>query len=229
VAVIVHGGCWQSEFDIEHIRPVSAALANAGIATWTLEFRRVGDGGGGWPGTFTDVAQGADYLRTLADRFPLDLKRVVLVGHSSGGHLALWLAARHHLQRESPLYSADPLRVRGVVSLAGITDLRSYASPGGCGASVEFLVGGMPRKVPERYAQANPIEMLPLGVPVRLLHGSLDRIVPVEQSQRFADAARAQGDDARVDLIDGAGHFDLIAPFSPVWARIEAAVVSLLH
>lgn len=229
VAVVIHGGCWRSENDLRHISHLSAALTRAGIATWTLEYRRVGDEGGGWTGTFSDVAGGADYLRALAKRFPLDLSRVILVGHSAGGQLALWLAARRNLPRQSRLYSENPLPVRGIVSLAGITDLRSFSVASAyCNASVAPLLGGTPDEVPERYAQASPIELLPFGVPLRLLRGSLDGIVPIEQSARFAARAQDKGDHAEVWLIEGAGHFDLIAPFAPAWTRVERAVVSLL-
>ena len=128
VVVVVHGGCWQSQYDLRYMSHLSAALSQAGIATWTLEYRRIGNAGGGWPGTFDDVARGTDYVRTLAQRFPLDLNRVVVAGHSAGGHLALWVAARRNLPRESPLFTANPLPLRGVVSLAGITDLRKYGA-----------------------------------------------------------------------------------------------------
>ena len=229
LAVVVHGGCWRSEYDLEHIAHLSEALARAGIATWTPEYRRIGDEGGGWPGTFQDVAQGADHVRTLAQRFPIDSTRVVLVGHSAGGHLALWLAARRNLPAGSPLASPDPLRVRGVVALAGITDLRAYGSgSGNCNQAVAELLGGTAQQEPIRYTQASPSELLPVGVPLRLVHGALDPIVPVEQSRALAAQARAKGDDAQVILLEGAGHFDLIAPFSPVWKQVEQAVRLLL-
>ena len=230
LAVVLHGGCWRSEYDLGHIAHLSEALARAGIATWTPEYRRVGDEGGGWPGTFLDVARGTDHVRSLAQRFPIDSTRVVLVGHSAGGHLALWLAARRNLPVGSPLASSDPLGVRGVVALAGITDLRTYGSgSGNCNQAVAELLGGTPREQPERYAQASPSELLPAGVPLRLVHGGLDPIVPVEQSRALAAQARAKGDAAEVILLEGAGHFDLIAPFSPAWQRVEAAVRSLLE
>ena len=228
MALIVHGGCWQSQYDLRHLGPLSAALADAGLATWTLEFRRIGDAGAGWPGTFEDVARGADHLRTLAREFPLDLRRVVAVGHSAGGHLALWLAARRNLPERSELRFGDPLPLKGVVSLAGVCDLRSFgAGPSSCNASVQRLLEGSPAQVPERYAHANPSELLPLRVPVRLVQGALDTIVRPEQSQRFAEKARQQGDDARVVMIDAAGHFDVIAPFAPAFQKVRRAVLEL--
>lgn len=229
VAVVIHGGCWRSDYDYRHVLPLSAALTEKGIATWTLEYPRIGDAGGGWPGTFEHVARGTDHLRTLAQKFPLDLNRVVLVGHSAGGHLALWLAARRSLPRESPIFSSDPLPVRGVVGLAAISNLREYGKdPGYCHESVALLLGGTPNQVPDRYAQASPIERFPIGVRVRLLHGTKDAVVPIEQSRSFATAAASQGDDARFVPIEGAGHFDLIAPSAPSWATVEKAIVELL-
>ncbi|MEO5618772.1 MAG: alpha/beta hydrolase [Candidatus Eisenbacteria bacterium] len=229
VAIVIHGGCWRSDYDLQHICNLSAALTRRGIATWTLEYRRIGNEGGGWPGTFKDVARGADHVRELAAEYPLDLSRVVTVGHSAGGHLALWLAARRNLAAGGALYTADPLRLRGVVSLSGITDLRVYGRDSTyCNASVPLLLGGSPEEVPDRYEQASPIEMLPLGVPVRLVHGTADKVVPIEQSHEFGRRASARGDDARYVAVEGAGHFDLIAPTSGAWTAVEREVVELL-
>ena len=230
VAVVVHGGCWRSENDLRHVLHLSAALTRAGIATWTVEYRRIGDPGGGWTGTFQDVAAGTDYVRTLAEQFPVDLNRVVLVGHSAGGHLALWLAGRQNLPQDSPLSSARPLPVRGVVSLAGISDLRVFGTGTAyCNASVAPLLGGTPEQVPERYSQANPIELLPLRIPQRLLHGALDPLVPAEQSRVFTARSRSRGDDVDFRLIPEVGHFDLIAPWSAAWPVVEETVLSLLE
>jgi len=256
VVVVLHGGCWQSAYDLEHISHVSAALARSGLAVWTVEYRRLGHAGGGWTGTFDDVARGTNHLRALAEEHVLDLDRgVVLLGHSAGGHLALWLASRRTVlpveqiegepveieraeneRANSNRVPSEPaeaasfhfgltLAVRGVVSLAGITDLRDYAlGDGSCNAAVEPLLGGTFDAVPGRYAAASPIEQLPLGVPLRLLHGHLDSVVPLAQSERFAARARAAGDVAVVEVIEGAGHFDPIAPFAPAWPTVEAAV-----
>ncbi|MBA2731401.1 MAG: alpha/beta hydrolase [Acidobacteria bacterium] len=226
VAVIIHGGCWLSEYDVRHVGSFAAALTKAGVATWTVEYRRVGDSGGGWPGTFADVARAADYLRVLARSHHLDLKRVVAVGHSAGGQLALWLAARRRLPKSSEMYAPAPLRLRGVVSLAGVTDLKAFGPR--CNGAVSKLLGGTLEEFPMRYEQASPAKLLPLRVPQRLIHGAQDGIVPLEQSRAYADAARKSGDKIELTVLDGAGHFDLIAPQSSAWPAIERAVLSLL-
>jgi acetyl esterase/lipase len=229
VAVLLHGGCWRAEYDLAHVSHMGAALARAGVAVWTPEYRRVGDEGGGWPGTFQDAANALSEIDRLAQDYPLDLDRVVLVGHSAGGHLALWLAGRHNLPPGHPLHAVEPPRIRGIVSLAGITDLRRYAAgERGCNAAVPLLMGGTPAEQPERYAAANPVELLPLGVPLRLLQGAADPIVKLEQASDFAERASIYGEDVQVQLIDAAGHFDLIAPFAPAWPTVQAAVLAVL-
>jgi acetyl esterase/lipase len=226
VAIVIHGGCWLARFDLEHTGSMCAALTAAGLATWSIEYRRVGNAGGGWPGTFQDIAAGVDHLRALAGRYRLDLKRVVAVGHSAGGHLALWAAARHRLPPSSTLYRPKPLPLRGVVSLAGVGDLRSFAArtPAACGDAIPQLVG-----TPENYPQASPIELLRLGVPQRLINGALDRIVPVETGQQYEAAARKAGGDVRLTVLESAGHFEVVAPQSAAWPVVEQAVLSLLR
>jgi acetyl esterase/lipase len=230
VAIVLHGGCWSAEYGEAHIRPVCAALAREGIAAWCLEYRRVGDEGGGWPGTLEDVARGADHLREIAAAQDLDLGRVIAVGHSAGGHLALWLAARHRLPATDALRGANPIALRGVVGLAAIPDLARAASAHVCGDAVTDLLGGSPSAEPARYAEASPLALLPLGVPQHLVHGRVDRIVPFVESERYVSAALAKGDDARLVPVDEAGHFDLIAPTatSSAWLAVRRAVKSLL-
>jgi acetyl esterase/lipase len=229
VAILLHGGCWQAEYDLAYMAHLGDRLAQAGIATWSLEYRGIGDAGGGWPGTFEDVVAGTAHLRTLAQAHPLDLDRVVLVGHSAGGHLALWLAARKNLPASHPLAASAPLPIRGVVPLAGIVDLREYgAAAGSCNQSVVPLLGGTPAQVPDRYAAASPSELLPIGVPLRLVIGSVDSIVPAASNERFAAAARARGDDVEVSVIDGAGHFDVVMPEGAAAERVQAAIRELL-
>lgn len=226
VVVVIHGGCWYSEYDLGHVANFNAGLTQLGVATWSLEYRRIGNPGGGWPGTFVDVARGTDHLRVLARSYHLDLNRVIVMGHSAGGQLALWLAARHRLPKNSPLYSNNPLPLRGIVSLAGITDLRRYRP--NCGEAVNKLLGGPPEEVSARYHQTSPIELLPLNVEQRLIQGTLDKIVPVDFSRDYEAAARKKGDRVRLTILPNAGHFDLIAPKSSAWPAVEKAVRSLL-
>jgi len=228
VVIVIHGGCWLSAYDLQHLSSFCAALTRAGMATWSLEYRRVGDPGGGWPGTLQDVSRGADHLRELAPRHRLDLNRVVAAGHSAGGHLALWLAARRRLCADSPLRAVDPIRLRGVVSLAGVPDLRRAAEQRICGDTLHRLLGGSPAAEPERYRQASPIELLPLGLPQRLIHGALDKIVPVALARDYEAAAKKRGDDVRLVVLDQAAHFEPVAPESSAWPVVEQAVRSLL-
>ena len=226
VVIVIHGGCWYAAYDLKHIANFCAALTRLGVATWSLEYRRIGNTGGGWPGTFEDVARGTDYLPGMAQTYPLDLKRVIVIGHSAGGQLALWLAARHNLPKNSPLYSPSPLPLQGVVSLAGITDLRKYRP--NCGDAVSKLLGGAPEEVAVRYEQTSPIELLPLKVAQRLIHGARDRIVPINLSREYEVAAKKKGDDVRLTILEQAGHFELIAPESSAWPAIEESIRSLL-
>ena len=228
VAIVIHGGFWRAAYDLEHINGACEALTRAGVATWNLEYRRIGNPGGGWSGTLQDVAQGADHLRILATGYQLDLWRVAAVGHSAGGHLALWLAARRRLPSGSALYSRDPLGLRGAVSLAGVADLRRAWDLRLSSGVVSAFLGGAPQEVPERYRQASPIELLPLGVPQRLIHGTNDTTVPIEIARTYVGAAVAAGDDAKLVELPGAGHFEAIDPGSQEWPIVEATVLSLL-
>jgi len=229
VAVLIHGGCWLNQYDLHYLANAAGALKAAGIATWSIEYRRVGDPGGGWPGTLLDVGAAVDHLGELAARYPLDLDRVVLVGHSAGGHLALWAAGRSMQAPDSPLAATGALRPRGVVTLAGIADLAHYAAgAGNCNAAAGQLMGGLPAEQPARYRLADPAQRVPLAIPVDLLCGELDTIVPPEQGRRYAALAGAAGDSARVILLPGAGHFDPVAPPSPTWARVLASIQAMV-
>jgi acetyl esterase/lipase len=220
--VVIHGGFWRSTYGRGLMDGLAADLAARGWAAWNLEYRRVGPlAGGGWPATFADVAAGIDALAGLASSAPLDLGRVVTVGHSAGGHLALWAAARPGLPDGAP--GARPaVAVTGAVSLAGVCDLAAAARDGVGGSAVARLMGGGPERVPERYALASPAERLPLGVPQVMVHGDDDRLVPVEQSRRYAAAARAAGDRCELVELPGVEHFALIDPRSGAWGAAAA-------
>lgn len=228
VVIGIHGGFWRARYDLGYYGHLCAALTARGVATWNIEYRRVGQPGGGWPGTLEDVALATDYLRELAPIHNLDLDRVVTLGHSAGGHLALWLAARPHIPTGSPLHNATPLLLRGAVSLAGVCDLlRGWELNLGSGAVADF-VGGSPDKLPERYASASPAALLPLGVQQVLMHGSNDDSVPLTLSEGYQAAAAAQGDDVRLITLAGIGHFEPVDPHSNVWPQVQDAVLELL-
>jgi acetyl esterase/lipase len=226
VAIVIHGGCWMSEYGLSYMGHLSAALTEAGVATWSVEYRRVGNQGGGWPGTFEDVARAADHLRKIAKSYPLDLNRVVAVGHSAGGHLALWLAARKLLPKDSPAYSHNPLPLRGVVSLAGVTDLRRDGTA--CDANVAQLMGGPANDKAAIYDQASPIALLPLGIPTAIVQGSSDPIIPLEMAKDYAEAAKKKGDEAKLVVIEKAGHFEIVDPKSFAWEAVRNEVLALL-
>jgi len=229
VAVIIHGGCWLSDYNLDHISPLAAALTGEGLATWSLEYRRIGDRGGGWPGTFIDAAAGLDHLRTLAHDYDLDPDRVVVVGHSAGGHLALWLSVRNKLDSSSALYSSNPLPLTGVVSLAGIGDLELALKTEICGDSVSRLMGGPPEKFPERYALGSPVKLLPAEIPQLLIQGLQDTVVPAESVRSYDTEARRCGQRVDLVLIPGVGHYELIIPGTPAWPEVRKAVLDLLH
>lgn len=231
VAVLIHGGCWLSEFDRSYFNPMAVALAKMGVATWTIEYRRVGDEGGGWPGTFSDVAKALDFLPRIAKAKSLNLKRVIVVGHSAGGQLALWAAARHKLPSSSALYVGKPLPLSGVIGLASISNLETYrlGEPGSCHSVVDELLGGSPKEVPTRYAETSPRALLPLGVPQRLFQGVNDTVVSMDSVADYVAAAQAAGDAVVLTKIPRAGHFEPALPQAPAWSQVQMAVRQLLE
>jgi acetyl esterase/lipase len=211
VAVLVHGGYYRAAYGLEHMSHLAWALRTRGVASWSLEYRRLGEAGGaGWPGTFLDIAAGADALRAAAARHALDPGRVLAMGFSAGGHLALWLAARHRIPAGDPLYSPAPLVLRGAISLAGVLDLRRGSELGLSGGVIDRLLGGTPDAVPHRLATASPYELLPLGLRQLLIHGALDDLVPPELSRRYAERATAYGDPIELIELPETGHFEPI-------------------
>jgi acetyl esterase/lipase len=226
VAVVIHGGYWQPTFGKLVMRFVCGDLVRRGWATWNVEYRRLGPkSGGGWPMTFDDVAAAIDRLADLDPR--LDLDRVVLVGHSAGGHLALWAAGRTTIPAGMP--GADPqVRPVAVAALAAVADLErggTLVRPGGVATQ---LVGGTPAEVPERYDVANPLRMVPLPVPALLVHGPQDGTVPVGQSRDYARANDAAG--GSTELVEpAAGHRSFVDPRSAGWKATAERLDGLLQ
>ena len=197
VIVFIHGGAWLSEWSKDHTEPFAEALTEQGFATWDLEFRRIGNRGGAYPGTFEDIADGTDYLRTVAERYPLNLDQVIASGHSSGGHLALWLGGRHRLPESSPLYRADPLPLAGIVSIAGVNDLELSLKLGDR-RDVLTLVGAESLESgAARFAETNPSRLRPFGIPQTVMIGDRDSEWRLEMTRRDADHASASGDATR--------------------------------
>ena len=229
VVILIHGGFWRAAYDLSLMTKLAQDLVAQGIAAWNIEYRRVGNSGGGWPGTFLDVAQATAYLMTIVDTYTLDPHRVIALGHSAGGHLALWLGARGKLPQECELTRRKPpLTLSGAVSLAGAMDLEHVWQLGLGNDAVVELLGGSPDEVPERYTLASPVEHLPLGMPQVLIHGTEDDRVPLIVSQEYADRARKLGDTVKLIKLVGGNHFVVIDPTSKAWSRAVEEIKRLL-
>jgi acetyl esterase/lipase len=226
VVVLIHGGFWRSVYTKGLMNRLARATVLRGFAAWNIEYRRTGwfGGGGGWPSTFSDVANAIDHVRDLADA---DASRVVTCGHSAGGHLALWAAARDRMF-PVPEGAAPPVKLLGAVSLAGVTDLARAATLGlGHGAVCRFL-GGSPDARPERYALGSPVALLPLGVPQVLVHGLSDSVVPASMSEDYQRMADAAGDAAVYEPFEGIGHLEVIDPGLQAWPVVAQHLGRLL-
>lgn len=212
VVCLLHGGFWRMPYGRDQMNAVALDLSTRGFAVWNLEYRRLGTEGAGWPGTLDDVDAGIDHLAKLsAQGFDLDLDRVIVAGHSAGGHLALWAGGRG---------PSRAVRVRAVAGLAPIADLdQAYALRVG-GEVVAELLGGTPGEHPDRLRAASPMERLPLGVEQLILHGSDDAAVPVELSRGYARAAEAKGDRVQLIELPGTGHMEFLDPSTEAHAAL---------
>ncbi|WHZ20774.1 MAG: hypothetical protein OJF55_002923 [Rhodanobacteraceae bacterium] len=239
VVMIVHGGCWADRLpgldpratSLDLVRPLAAALAGDGIATWNVEYRRGGNPGGGWPGTFMDLSHATDHLRTLAPKYHLDLSRFVVLGHSSGGQLALWIAARHRIAPGSAFYTRDPLTPVGVIDLDGPMDLalaqpheREYCP---LPAITQFL-GATPQDQPQRYHVASATSYFPLGVPQDIVVGGLLDMYD-GQVKAYAAQATSKGDRVTVTRLEHSGHFDVLSPQSRDWKVLVSRIRVILQ
>jgi acetyl esterase/lipase len=236
VVVVIHGGYWRSQYGAELGEPLARDLAAHGMAAWNLEYRRAGNGGG-WPNTFADVLAGIDKLGELADVHRLGLDRVVALGHSAGGHLAVWAAGRSRLaglgapdaDRQLTRRGDDDgaVQLTGVVSQSGLLNLAAAERLNLSNGAVSNFLGGSSEKYPKRHKYADPMSAVPLGVPVYAVHGTEDDSVPVSQSETYAGAAKAAG--APVQLLKVPGdHFALIDPKAPAYRKCRELVQQLL-
>lgn len=231
VAVLVHGGCWTKEYGgITQLRNMAGALVARGIAVWNVEYRRVDEAGGGYPGTYLDMNAALDLLARTAHDHPLDLDRLVAVGHSAGGQLVQWLAGRPRIPASSPLYRAGMVPVRHVVSLGGLADLRREAAllKTSCARDVAELAGTPSAARPDVFADTNAGDLMPNGSRTILVTGELDTISPPRVAHDFAARAQAAGDAAEVVILPGASHYDEAAATSAAWPRVLQAIESAL-
>lgn len=211
----IHGGFWRAKYDLQHASHLCTALTSSGIATFNLEYRRVGNPDGGWPGTFEDVTNGLKYIRQHAAEHGIDAKRVLVMGHSAGGQLALCVAHR-------------VFDLLGAVSLAGVLDLqRAYDLHLSKDAVVEFL-GGTPQQVPEHYHEASPMDIAIPKVRQLIVSGDKDEVVPSDFSRDYARRKKSHGEHVDVLELQGVGHFDVIDPQSTVWEKISQAIQKLI-
>jgi acetyl esterase/lipase len=214
VLINIHGGFWRAKYDLAHAGHLCEAMRQAGLATFNLEYRRVGNPGGGWPGTFADIRAAYRFIQQQAKHFHLNLNQLVVMGHSAGGQLALCLAAHEpSLQR--------------VISLAGVVDLKkAFALHLSTDAVSEFM-GGAPEKVPEHYAEADPLEeQIPHATKQWLIHGTSDEVVPAQLSRDYVTQKKGKGEDVVLVEIPNAGHFDLINPNSDAFKQVKANVLT---
>jgi len=223
VIVTIHGGFWQSKYNLEENNPMVEDLTRRGFGTWNIEYRRVGEKGGGWPGTFNDVVDAVNHLAHLHEYDQLDTSQVTIIGHSAGGHLALWLASRNQRNEIDGVFKRLTMPIQKVISLAGVTDLKkmwNIHKEQGIDSPVETFMAGTPEEVAERYKIASPIDLLPFGLNQVLIHGELDRHVPVELSKDYYHRAMKKEDRVQLITLPEIEHFKLIDPDSEAWESV---------
>lgn len=230
VIIIIHGGFWRSRYTLQLMDDMAEDLCHRGYVTWNIEYRRVGQSGGGWPGTVRDVADAIDYLAVIAREIPIELHRAAVIGHSAGGHLALWQAVRGRFAEQHPElgFNAPKVLPQAIISLAGVTDLPHMHAAGPADQPVAAFLHGLPEERPDVYQLASPVKWVPLGVPQLLVHGTEDTNVPYEQSMRMLTRGQAAGDAVRLLRLPGADHFAVIQPDSTVWPEIVQGITALI-
>ncbi|MHA7140094.1 alpha/beta hydrolase [Arthrobacter sp. Sr33] len=226
VVVVIHGGYWRSGYGLDLGRPLAEDLSSRGYVCWNLEYRRAGNGGG-WPETFADVSAGIDLLATAADEHSLDLGTTTALGHSAGGHLAVWAAGRSTLPDGAPGAGTPLVPLTGVVSQSGVLNLAAAHEQGLGDGAVLNLLGVGPAEDPVRYRLADPMTAIPLPIPVLALHGEDDSTVPLSQSDSYVTTAAAAGAAAELIMIPG-DHSAMITPGTEAWVRVVQAVDRLM-
>jgi len=222
VVILIHGGCYRELYDLRPLSSVVTYLVGMGSAVWNIEYRRHGCGGN-FPHMFLDAAAAVDYLRQIAVEHDLDLDRIISVGHSAGGHLALWLAGRSRIPANNPLYSADPLPNHAVLALAPLTDIASAWRRGACGEALLDVMGGSPDHAPANYRAGSPAQLLPLGLRQMILVGEHDSDI-LQEARQYTDAAAKYGDQAQLLVLPEAGHFEIVAVSSAAWRMVGSAL-----
>ncbi|MDX3237550.1 alpha/beta hydrolase [Streptomyces sp. ME03-5709C] len=232
LVVLLHGGAWRAAYDRTHISPLAGLLARHGFAVASVEYRRGGGGtvAGRWPDTFDDVAAATDAVAALAaaalGEEAADVRRIVFTGHSAGGHLALWAAARHVLPAGSRWHRPGAPALRGVVALAPIADFRAAVERDVCSGAVTELLGGA-ELLAERGAETDPAALLPTGIPVTIVHGDCDEVVPPQVAEAFAAASAKAGEEVQLTLLEGVGHFPVIDPAADAAAVVVEEIAQL--
>lgn len=226
VIALIHGGCWAHKYGgLRQVAVMAKALANEGIAAWSIEYRGIDEDGGGYPGTYRDIAAALAKLREEAPSRGLDMTRLVIVGHSAGAQLAQWAAARGRIDKTSPLYSPDIVPVSEVIGLGTLPDLHDAdAIEHGCGLNPIALTGEPSSNRTDIFTDTSPIDMIPSGIRTILINGELDGVAPPVLARRYAQAAHKAGDDVRTVVVPNASHYDEVSVESPVWRVLNAEI-----
>jgi len=225
VIILIHGGGYREIYNLRPLGTIVSALAEAGFAVWNIEYRRFGNGGD-YPQMFLDVAAGTDYLPQIAEAHHLDLGRVMSMGHSAGGHLALWLAGRRNIETSSPLYVSEPHPIHGVVALAPLAHVTHGGESQLSSEALMAVMGGTPTDAPSAYRNGCPAKLLPLGVPQVILVGTEDAAM-LDNAKRYIEAATAADDEAQLIVLPGAGHFEIVAVDAKEWQDVRHAALQL--
>jgi acetyl esterase/lipase len=228
VLVLFHGGGWAADPTLDRLSPFAEALTEAGLATWNVEYRRLGGKDGGWPQTWSDAALAVDYLRDITDEHSLDLSRVATFGHSAGATSALWVAGRGRVAVGNQLHSTAGQPIRAAIAASGVCDFHRQWSERLTGVFAE-LFGGSPEEKADAYESISPARLLPLGIPQLLLHGTADSTVPLSFSLEYVALARERGDEATIVEVPGGEHTDTRDVSSPHWPQVRTAILEFLN